>query len=98
MAEHVDTYSQLIEQINYHLQSEEKWSNERINRTFFGTLSIDKWGSYEDGLGESIKTMIPSELCNDKSPRCSKETKRSKRILDHNNDNRQQRSQFHTAS
>ena len=62
MAEHVDTYSQLIEQINYHLQSEEKWSNERINRTFFGTLSIDKWGSYEDGLGESIKTMIPSEL------------------------------------
>ena len=62
MAEHVDTYSQLIEQINYHIKSEEKWSNERINRTFFGTLSIDKWGSYEDGLGESIKTMVPSEL------------------------------------
>jgi len=62
MAEHVDTFSQLIEQINYHLKPEEKWSNERINRTFFGTLSIDKWGSYEDGLGESIKIMVPSEL------------------------------------
>ena len=42
MAEHVDTFSQLIEQINYHLKPEEKWSNERINRTFFGTLSLDK--------------------------------------------------------
>jgi len=62
MAEHVDAFSQLIEQINYHLDSDEKWSNERINRTFFGTLSIDKWGSYEDGLGTSIKTMMPSEL------------------------------------
>ena len=62
MAEHVDAFSQLIEQINYHLDSDEKWSNERINRTFFGTLSIDKWRSYEDGLGTSIKTMILSEL------------------------------------
>src|SRR5438876_1353365 len=62
MAEHVDTYSQLLEQINYHLKPEEKWSNERVNRTFFGTISSKEWGSYEDGLGESIKTMVPSEL------------------------------------
>ena len=62
MAEHVDTYSQLVEQINYHLKPEEKWSNEHINCTFFGTISSKEWGSYEDGLGESIKTMVPSEL------------------------------------
>ena len=62
MAEHVDTFSQLIEQINYHLKSEEKWSNECINCTFFGTLSSEKWGSYEEGLGTLMKTIVPSEL------------------------------------
>jgi hypothetical protein len=39
MSDHVNKYSQLMEQINYHLKPTEKWSNERINHTFFGTLN-----------------------------------------------------------
>jgi hypothetical protein len=62
MADHVNQYSQLIEQINYNLNSDEKWSNERINRTFFGTLDGEKWGAYEDGLGDTIKDMLPTDL------------------------------------
>jgi hypothetical protein len=62
MADHVDKYSQLIEQINYHLKPAEKWTNERINCTFFGTLDGEKWGAYEDGLSETINDMLPTKL------------------------------------
>jgi hypothetical protein len=62
MADHVNQYSQLIEQINYNLNSDEKWSNERINRTFFGTLDGEKWGAHEDGLGDTIKDILPTDL------------------------------------
>src|SRR5436305_6181647 len=62
MEDHINKYSQLIEQINYHLKPYEKWSNEKINRTFFGTISSDQWDHYEDGLGDSITNMLPSEL------------------------------------
>jgi gag-polypeptide of LTR copia-type len=62
MADHVDKYSQIIEQINYQLKADEKWSNERIIRTFFGTLDGEKWGAYEDGLGDSINEMLPTDL------------------------------------
>jgi hypothetical protein len=62
MSDHVDQYSQLIEQINYNLKPGERWSNERINRTFFGTLDSEKWGAYEDGLGDAINVMLPTDL------------------------------------
>jgi hypothetical protein len=62
MADHVDKYSQLIEQINYNLKPTERWSNERINRTFFGTLDSEQWGAYEDGLGDTIIVMLPTDL------------------------------------
>jgi hypothetical protein len=62
MADYVDKYSQLIEQINYHLKPDEKWKIERINRTSFGTLNGEQWGAYEDGLGETINDMLPIEL------------------------------------
>jgi hypothetical protein len=59
MAEHIDKYSRLVEQINYHVKPTEKWSNEWISRTFIGTISSEKWGAYEDSLSESIN-MLPS--------------------------------------
>lgn len=62
MADHIDKYSQLIEQIDYNLEPSEKWSKGRNNRTFFGTLNSDQWGAYEDRLGESINAMLPSDL------------------------------------
>jgi hypothetical protein len=62
MADHIDKYSQLIEQIDYNLEPSEKWSNGRINRNFFGTLNSDQWGAYEDGLGELINETLPSDL------------------------------------
>lgn len=62
MADHIDNYSKLVEEINYHTKPSEKWNNERINRTFFGTLDQNQWGAYEDGLGDTIKDMPPSEL------------------------------------
>jgi hypothetical protein len=40
-ADHIDKYSQLIEQIEYNLEPSEKCSKGRINRTFFGTLNGD---------------------------------------------------------
>jgi len=60
--DHVDQFSQLVEQINYHLESREKWSNGWINRTFFGTISSEQWGAYKDGLGNTIDTILPPEL------------------------------------
>lgn len=63
LEEHINKYCQVIEQINYRLKPSEKWSNERINRTFFGsTISFEQWGAYEDGPGDSINDMLPSEL------------------------------------
>jgi hypothetical protein len=62
MADYVDKYSQLIEQINYNLNPAECWSNERINHTFFSTLDSEKWGAYEDGLGDTINRMLPTDL------------------------------------
>jgi transposase InsO family protein len=62
MGDHIDKYSQMIEQIQYHLEPKEKWSNERIIRTFFGTLDGEKWGAYEDALGNTITDMLPTDL------------------------------------
>jgi hypothetical protein len=62
MAEHIDRYCQLTDEINYHLKDSEKWSVERMNRTLFSTLSHKQWGAYEDGLGKEIETILPSEL------------------------------------
>jgi len=62
IVDYVDVFLQPIEQINSHLDSDKKWSNERINEIFFGMLSINKWRSYKDSLGASIKIMMPLEL------------------------------------
>jgi hypothetical protein len=61
MADHVDKYLQIIEQINYQLKADEKGSNERIICTFFGTLDGEKWGAYQDGLGDGINDMLPTD-------------------------------------
>ena len=58
MADHVDKFSQLIEQILYHFKPAEKWTN---IHTFFGTLDGEKWGAYEDGLDDTITTMFPTD-------------------------------------
>jgi len=51
-----------FEQINDCLESGEKWSNGWINRTFISTISSEQWGTYKDSLGNTIDTMLPSEL------------------------------------
>ena len=62
MQAHIDEFSLLIEQLNYHLPPDEKWSDAKINRKFFSTLSYDEWGTYQDGLGDAIAMMKPSDL------------------------------------
>jgi gag-polypeptide of LTR copia-type len=62
MANHIDNYSKLVDEINYHTKPSKKWNHERINRTFFGTLDQNQWGAYEDGLGDAINDIPPSEL------------------------------------
>jgi hypothetical protein len=52
----------VIDKINSHTKHSEKCYNEQINWTFFWTLDQNQEGTYEDGLGESVNDMPPSEL------------------------------------
>ena len=56
MADHVDKYSQLIEQINYHLKPAEKWSNELTNCTFSVPSTARNGEHMKMGLAKLLTT------------------------------------------
>jgi transposase InsO family protein len=62
MSKHVDTYSALIEQIQFHLPLEKRWKDETINRRFVRTLPVNEWLPWIRATGTRIASMTPAQL------------------------------------
>jgi transposase InsO family protein len=62
MSKHIDTYSGLIEQIQFHLPSTKRWNDGSINRRFLRTLNMSEWLPWIRATGDRIETMTPAQL------------------------------------
>ena len=65
MSKHVDNFSNLIEQIQYHNPPNKRWLDETINRRFVRTLDPKEWRPWIRSLGPAIETMTPVKLYSD---------------------------------
>ena len=62
MDKHIDDFSRIMEQIQFHNPPESRWKKGTINRRFLGTLDKKKWQTWIRALGLSIETMEPEKL------------------------------------
>jgi hypothetical protein len=62
MRKHVDNYSNLIEQIQFHLPHDKRWNDESINRRFIRNLEMAEWLPWIHAISDRIATMNPVEL------------------------------------
>ena len=62
MSKHIDDFSNLIEQIQFHSPFDKRWEDETINRRFVRTLDQKEWLQWIHALGPSIAKMTPCNL------------------------------------
>jgi hypothetical protein len=62
MNKHIDDFSNLIEQIQFHLPLDRRWDDETVNRRFIRTLDQKEWLPWIRALGPNLKRMTPVEL------------------------------------
>src|SRR5271154_6851039 len=62
MSKHIDNFSNLIEQIQFHLPLGKRWDDESINRRFVRSLDQTEWLAWIRATGARIATMNPVEL------------------------------------
>jgi hypothetical protein len=62
MSKHIDDFSNLIEQIQFHLPHERRWDDETINRRFVRSLDPKEWQPWIRATGPRLAMMSPVQL------------------------------------
>jgi hypothetical protein len=62
MSKHIDDFSNLIEQIQFHLPHKRRWDNETISRRFVRSLDPKEWQPWIRVTGPRLATMSPVQL------------------------------------
>src|ERR1700685_1080027 len=62
MSIHVDNYTRLVQQIQFHNPPAKRWEPDTINRRFLGTLDKKEWGPWILALGPRVDIMTPEQL------------------------------------
>jgi hypothetical protein len=62
MSKHIDDFSNLIEQIQFHLPLGKRWDNEAVNRRFIRTLDQKEWLPWTCATGPRLTAMTPMQL------------------------------------
>jgi hypothetical protein len=65
MSKHVDNFSNLIEQIQFHLPLGKRWDDETINHEFIRTMDQRDWLLWICATGPRLTAMTPMQLYTD---------------------------------